>query len=161
MATNNQPSQLEGKISTVSFFRLFLRFVKYWTLERVIGVSLLFYAFITAIIPHHTTIDLLAQTLTGKLSTPEVNVLVISSWFLLSGIYLLAKGKDIGFSAFLLCLFPLSIQIISDILYGVKILDGGYIAREVIILGFITQRIITRLALDILENVGISNTNIE
>lgn len=146
----------ETKISGINLARMILWGVRYWCAERVIGVGLLFYAVITAFTPFvsNTSMQYISDQ-TG------LNIIIVSHWFLLSALYLLLKGKDTSFAALLLCSFPLTLQIFSDFIYSIELQNGGYIAREILVGGFVFRHIVIRLTTEILRSAGISNTQLE
>lgn len=131
--------------------RVIVGIIRYWCVERIIGFGLLFYAVITAFDPLVSNTSILyISRLTG------LNISIVSMWFLFSSLYLLVKGKDATFVLLLLCCFPLSLQIFSDVLYSIELRDGGYIAREVLMGGFIFRHMIIRLTNETFKSAGIS-----
>ncbi len=146
---SNIPSSENG--NKIDFVFIITSVIRYWCPERVIGTGLLFYAFITAFDPlvSNTSIQYIRQ-MTG------LNTSIVSIWFLLSAIYLILKGKDATFVLLLLCCFPLSLQIFSDILYSIEMQNGGHIAREILMGGFIFRHMIIRLTKEIFKSAGIA-----
>ncbi len=120
--------------------QLAVKLVKYWCAERVLGFGLLFYAGITAFTAFQQS-----STMAILVKTTGVNFFTLSLWYLLSALYILYKGEKIGLAAFALCTFPLNLQTLSDLLFALERVDGGYIAREVLLFGVIFQMMFVKL----------------
>lgn len=122
----------------------------YLCFERIVGMGLLIYAIVIAFNPliKSTSLEYLIEK-TG------INSVIFSTWFLFSSMYLLIKAEKISLTMLVLCLFPILLQVIADLLYGAEILDGTYMARELFLLLFIGVNLIKRIFKDILEQADV------
>ncbi len=147
MVTNDN-SELKG--FGVAILSLFIRVINFLSFERALGTALLIYAFLVAFEPlrNGSTLNILIQT-TG------LNYYILSTWYLLSSVYVLAKGRSISFWALLICIFPFQLEIIGSLLFSFQNINASYIAREVFVQIVILQSMLKRIAIDTIQAANI------
>ena len=139
----------------VSLARIYIYLVKWFDVERAIGFGLLFSAGVIAFEPLRD--GSLVQLLIDKTG---LSPLIVSNWYLLAGLYLLAKGSKVSFAGLLLCVAPMMIIIVSAFAVAVYLGDstvfigGTDISREVFIGALVLQRLLSKLTLEIIHNIG-------
>lgn len=139
-----------GEKRSLDILKLMVSIEDYLCFERIVGMGLLIYAIVIAFNPliKSTSLEYLIEK-TG------INSVIFSTWFLFSSMYLLIKAEKISLTMLVLCLFPILLQVIADLLYGAEILDGTYMARELFLLLFIGVNLIKRIFKDILEQADV------
>lgn len=135
----------------LTLFDIFARFNQWVCNERIIGMALLFYAGIFAFPTLTTSMNL------GFMSEQlGMNTVVLSHWFLASGLYLLVKGHEITLSLYLLVVFPLLLVTIYGFYIQVSKIEGlqnDFIPSFVLILVIIKQ-MLSKALIEIASSVS-------
>lgn len=148
--TSEQPSLKNGGIG-INLAGALVYVVRWFSTERVIGISMLFFAAMLALQPLlNSSIVKVFITLTG------INIVIVSQWYLLAGLFLLWKGPDTTFLQLLVCLIPMFLSTITSIILSTDVsspvhLDINAIAREILINGILIQRLISKLTVELLQ----------
>jgi hypothetical protein len=125
--------------------------VRWFSIERVLGISMLIFAGFLAIQPLvDTSIVKVFVSITG------INIFIVSNWYLLAGLFLIWKGPDTSFLQLLVCVIPMLLLTIANVILSTDVrsavrLDMTAIAREILINGILIQRLISKLTVELLE----------
>lgn len=87
----------------------------------------------------------------------SIDRVLLSHWFLFSGLFLIAKGHKTTFTAFLIALAPIVFISIGTFAYTLHTNAGAltpnYLMREFVIMAMVTHRVATRLVTDIIKQL--------
>jgi hypothetical protein len=126
-------------------------FIRYFDVERIMGLGMLAYAFATAFDPLSTN-----TTTRWIIQSVNVNPVILSHWYLFSGLYLISKGDKINSVSFLICMFPISIEIVSDMLFAASAsISVNYLGSSIIIALIVIRRIVYRFLHEVFEKSGL------
>lgn len=131
---------------SISTLSLLISFTRYWSQERAIGVVLIIYAVLVAI--QVLNIQEIHTIINGSV----INPVILSHWYLVSGLVLLKKGNKANSLTFLLCVIPLFITAFTTFFINLNI--NAIKISDFLSTAFILQRLLTKTTTDIIEKIA-------
>lgn len=149
--TSEQPSLKSASSMGLNLAGALVYVVRWFSIERVIGISMLFFSAMLALQP------LLSSSIVSVfIAVTGINIVIVSHWYLLAGLILLWKGPETSFLQLLVCLIPMFLSTIASIVLSTDVkssvhLDINAIAREILINGILIQRLISKMTVELLQ----------
>lgn len=145
---------MELQIKNKGFWFYVLQTIKWFDLERAIGVAFLIKAALYAIIPIRDSANTVVV-----FQTIGIDSVLVGVWFLISGLYLLKKGDETNSFTLFLCISP--VFLISGGTVLIKMLNipttspitFDNITSEITIVLIILHRIIQKLTIEIINGI--------
>lgn len=155
--TSEQPSlEVAIKHPNMNWLGSLVYVVRWFSIERVLGISMVIFAAFLALQPLiESSIVSVFVTLTG------INIVIVSHWYLMAGLFLVWKGPETSFLQLLVCIVPMLLLTVANIVLSTDVhssvrLDVTAIVREILINGILIQRLISKLTVELLEKFGTS-----